>query len=110
MTRQKFMRSRRRFLRDCSVAAAGVSIVPGVVVAESRRRSSGSGMPRLQQFAEQLNTPFNLRAGWGAQKILLVEAAFAPRALPQSEDSRNERFSLIFRGSAQSAVEQNTYT
>jgi hypothetical protein len=63
----------------------------------------------MEHFAAALDTPFIVNAGSGAVKVVLVAANAAPPAAPGAEDARNERFSLLFRGSAGQALEQDTY-
>jgi hypothetical protein len=104
------MPTRRQFLRDCSVVATVASLTPTAVLAQSRRGWRGSSDQLLfEQFAEQLNTAFSLRTGPRTSRLRLVEANRLPATAADSEDARNERFCLLFRGPAHEPFAQNTY-
>lgn len=66
-----------------------------------------------EDFARQLNSTFVVHAERsGSVKLLLVEvkpAVVSPNASPHSEDARNEKFALLFRGAPASPLSQDTY-
>ena len=104
------MPTRRQFLRDCSVAATFASFTPTAVLAQSRNgRSRVPDQLVFEQFARHLNTSFSLRAGPRTARLLLVEANRLAAPAANTEDARNERFCLLFRGPAHQALAQNTY-
>ena len=104
------MPTRRQFIRDCSVAATVASLTPTVLLAQGRGgRRGSSDQLGFEQFASQLNTAFSLPAAPRAARLLLVEANRLPPAAANSEDARNERFRLLFRGAAQQPLGQDTY-
>ncbi len=104
------MPTRRQFIRDCSVAATVASLTPTVLLAQGRGGwSGGAEQLGFEQFASQLNTAFSLPATPRASRLLLVGANRLPLAAANSEDARNERFRLVFRGAAQQPLGQDTY-
>jgi hypothetical protein len=105
------MHNRRQFLRDCSVVATLASLAPTAVLARSRagRKTSPAELV-FDQFTEQLDTSFSVRAGPQTARLLLVEASRLPATAANSEDARNERFCLVFRSSAHQALPQDTYS
>lgn len=104
------MPTRRQFLRDCSIVATIASLTPTAVLAQGRGGGRGaSGQLVFEQFAEQLNTVFSLRTGLRASRLLLVEANRLPATAAGSDDARNERFCLLFRGPPHQPFAQNTY-
>ena len=104
------MQTRRKFLRDCSLAAVTASLAPAVALAQSRPgRMTGHEGTGYAQFAGQVNTPFFVRAGSQTVKLLLVEARPFSAASPDAPDAGNEKFSLQFRGPVQQPLAQDTY-
>jgi hypothetical protein len=104
------MPTRRQFIRDCSVAATVASLTPTALLAQGGAgRREVSDQLAFEQFASQLNTSFSIPAAPRAFRLLLVEANRLPAATANSEDARNERFRLLFRGAAQQALGQDTY-
>ena len=102
--------TRRQFLRDCSVVAIAASLTPIAVLAQSRGgRKRGANQLVFEQYAQQLNTSFSLRAGLLYSRLLLVEAHRLPATASNAEDARNERFYLLFRGPAHQPLGQDTY-
>ena len=86
------------------------SLAPTAVLAQSRGGWRGaSDQLGFEQFAAQLNTSFSLRAGPGTSKLLLAGANRLPATAANSEDARNERFCLLFRGPAHQPLAQDTY-
>ena len=104
------MQTRRKFLRDCSLAAAAASLGPAVAWGQNPAgRISAPDWPGLAQFAGQVNTSFLVRTGFDTVRLLLVRANPFSAASLDAEDAGNEKFSLLFRGPAQKPLEQNTY-
>lgn len=103
------MKTRRRFLRDCSLVVATVSLPASAAWARPHDRGLGGDELRFEQFADQLNTPFIVRTGSAPVKVVLVQARPASLTSPDAEDANNERFSLLFRGSPRQPLEQDTY-
>ena len=104
------MQTRRKFLRDCSLAAAAASLGPAVAWGQKPAGwMSAPDWPGFAQFAQQVNTSFLVRTGFTTVKLLLVAATPFAAASPDTEDAGNEKFSLRFRGPAQQPLEQNTY-
>jgi hypothetical protein len=104
------MQTRRKFLRDCSLAAVTASLVPAAALAHNA--ASRIAVPEgadFEQFARQTNTTFHVRSGSQRVKLLLVEASPFSAVSPDGEDAGNEKFSLLFRGPAQPPLEQDTY-
>jgi hypothetical protein len=102
--------TRRQFLRNCSMIAIAASLTPTAVLAQ--RRGGPRGAPDqlvFEQFVQELNTSFSLRAGSRTSRLLLVEAHRLPVTAANSEDARNERFSLLFRGPAHPPLAQDTF-
>ncbi len=104
------MQTRRKFLRDCSAVVATVSFVPSAALAQNRsaRRAITNG-PGLEQFARYMKTSFTVRLPSKTVKLVLVEANAFAAMTPASEDARNEKFSLLFRGPTRQPLEQDTY-
>ncbi len=103
------MPTRRKFLRDCSIAAA-VSLTPAAVLAEPRLgRRVPANRVCCELFAGELSTVFRVLIGSSSVRLALVEAARLPEAAPEAEDARNERFSLLFRGSVEEGLPQDTH-
>jgi hypothetical protein len=104
-----FMQTRRKFLRDCSLAAVTASLAPVAALAHPGSRIAGRKEPGFGQFARQVNTPFLVQTG--SQLVRLVLAGVAPfsAASPDAEDAGNEKFSLRFRGPVQQPLEQDMY-
>lgn len=104
------MQTRRKFLRDCSLAAVTASLAPVAAWAQNpAARMVVPEWPGFAQFARQVNTSFLVRAGFDTVRLLLVRANPFSAASPDAEDAGNEKFSLLFRGPAQKPLEQNTY-
>ena len=101
------MPTRRRFIRDCSVLATAASLTPAIAIAQDR--SLLAGQPGFGRFAQQLNSPFNVRTSNGIERLVLVEATRSEPTSPRAEDGRNERYSLLFRGPVHPKLPQGTY-
>jgi hypothetical protein len=104
------MKTRRHFLRDCSLVAATATIAPWSGWSESpRERAVALESSLFGQFAALVNTPFAVQTPAGAVKLLLVQASLAGPTAVWAEDAGNERFSLFFRGPNRAPLEQDTY-
>jgi hypothetical protein len=104
------MQTRRKFLLNCSVAAAGASLAPaGALAGNARRRELPVEQLGFARFAGQVDTVFTVRTGSGAVRLRLTEANPLPDVDANADDAGNEKFSLIFRGSANRELEQDTY-
>ena len=102
------MQTRRKFLHNCSLVVTAASLAPAAVLAQNSAPHTINLMG-LDQFARQVNTTFVAMNGSKAAKLLLLDAsAFAP-VTPDAEDADNEKFTLLFRGSAYEALGQDTY-
>jgi hypothetical protein len=108
------MQTRRKFIRDWSLAAAVTSLIPTSLLAgNSPARLSPPGLgssPNFEQFARQLNTYFTVPNGAAVMRLQLVEVKRVFARNLSAEDSGNEKFSLLFRGPAQSPLTQDTHT
>jgi hypothetical protein len=104
------MQTRRKFLRNCSLVVAAASLAPAAALAQNPApHTIAFNLIGLDQFARQVNTSFVAMNGSKAAKLLLLDAsAFAPATL-DAEDADNEKFTLLFRGSAYEALGQDTY-
>src|ERR1035438_8410893 len=104
------MPTRRQFLRDCSIVATVASLTPTALLAQSRGRRQGSSAELVfEQFANQLGTSLTVHAGPWTSSLLLAEASRLPAVAADSEDARNERFCMRFRGPAHQPLAQDTY-
>lgn len=91
------MRTRRKFVFNCSALAVSAAILPASAV---RWTDITAGELGFQSFAAELNSRFLTRSGPG-QSLELVEAT--------RKDSTAGHFSLLFRGDATQPLDQNTY-
>jgi hypothetical protein len=107
--------TRRKFLRDCSVATLGILVAPvaGAVDAaqgETRVRNSTLG---LDEFRAQIDTNFTIHAPDGREMAVRLEdvRVACPSTQPPASEVRGEleRFSLRFRGSRHNFLPQETY-
>jgi len=104
------MQTRRKFLRDCSIAAVTTSVIPSTALTQNHfARMTIANGPGLEQFARHLQTTFTARTSAMRVKLILVEAEAFTAATPNSEDARNEKFTLLFRGPTQQPLEQDNY-
>lgn len=106
--------TRRQFLVNCSAVAATISVAPAALGRPGHGRAVALEQVDSTDFAQQLNTAFLVHPEGGFPvKLQLVEvrsfaqsgAAFVP-----AEDGANEKFAVLFRGTRNTALEQNTYT
>jgi hypothetical protein len=102
------MQTRRKFLRDCSLAAALVGVVPAALARPPMPFRVPVAQLGRSAFDRQLNTRFTVRSGPQATELLLVKAAPLPgAAVPEA--AAEENFSLIFHGPAAEPISQDTY-
>jgi len=89
-----------------------VSIVPPSLVAQVPRPRTALERISFDQFASQLNTDFSLQERSGASGILrLIQARIhSSTNSPAAADAANEKFSLVFSGSASKPLSQDTYS
>ena len=101
--------SRRDFMKKGSLLAlvAGVplSLVERAVASEIAVPSVASGLNKAA-FLAQLNSTFVMNDGAGKVAVRLVEVTDLPR---RGATTRNEAFSLVFRGNHSTALKQDTY-
>ncbi len=108
------MPTRRQFILNCSAIAVTASVAPVTAFgAPAWTREISLQSLGLTAFAAHLNTSFQVQVDSGADVALqLVEARSTP-PVPgdhaNAEDSRYEKFSLIFRGALEQPLEQDTY-
>lgn len=104
--------NRRQFLVGCSTLALAVSASP--VLAGTRLTPGRTKLEQIsfEDFAAQVDTPFDARDGSGARAMLqLIEAraiAAHPANSPAAADAHNEKFSLFFIGSSLNPLSQDT--
>jgi hypothetical protein len=106
-------RTRRQFLRDGTVAAAGAWMIQsaGSLVAAPLK-----AVPLEQisfgSFAALQNTVFRVQGEGATTPLELVEARMVgshPNSSPDAPDAQNEKFALLFAGSLAQPLTQNTY-
>lgn len=104
------MHNRRKFLRNCSLAAAAIAMAPASSLAEYPGLTFESArQPGFEQFGRHLNSWFMVRDGSRIYPLLLVGAAEFPAAVTGTADEGNEKFSLRFSGPGQVMLAQDTY-
>ena len=104
------MKTRREFLRDCSLVVGAVTLAPASTLAGPAQATVSSGeIPGFDQFLQQLNTTFTLDHAGQSLGLTLVEAARSAAYPALSSVSANENFSLMFHGPANQPLLQNTY-
>lgn len=100
------MPTRRKFLRDCSLAAAAAGLMPAALAHQPLPNRRSPDELGRSDFYRQLNTRFNVLAGPRIVQLVLVRAAALPGLPPTAgEDS----FSLLFHGPVESPLLQETY-
>jgi len=108
------MRTRRKFLLNCSAVAVTASVTPVTVFGAPR---SLVAVPldriRFSAIVSHLNATFQVRGDSGpAVGLQLVEVrpiANSPDQLPSAPDTGNEKFSLLFSGPLKQPLEQDSY-
>lgn len=105
---------RRQFLAACSALTLSATLSPATLLA-GRARPSAIAPDRISfaRFSAQVGTAFRVWANSEvAANLLLVEAKAKDdpsRLAPRGGDGLNERFSLMFLGTREEPLEQDTY-
>jgi len=104
------MKTRRQFLLNCSTLALAAGVLPtGLLAGSSRPVVAGS----FESFRAQVGSTFRVASRAGASvRVELVEAREWVSQHPQAQlalDAQHEKFSLLFRPVAGSALTQDTY-
>ena len=102
------MQNRRKFLRDCSLAAAAAACIPAALAQTQIAAATLPGGPGFAEFLEQVNTTFAVRAGAKTIRMKLVQAGALP-AMTVPKVAGNENFTLTFHGPGHSPLPQDTY-
>jgi hypothetical protein len=99
-----FMGTRRRFIRACSALAASAVLLPVAPLPAARRwqKVSLAGVA-FGTLAAQVNSRFFLHHSNGTEQPLVLIGA------DRADGADFERFSLLFRGNADSLLGQDTY-
>ena len=108
------MRTRRKFLLNCSAVVVTASVTPaGVFGASHRLLEIPLEQIAFATFAGHLNATFDVQSGTeSAVGLQLVDASptpAPPAELPSALDAANEKFSLLFSGPLTQPLEQDTY-
>ena len=107
------MTNRRRFLADCAAAAATVALVPLSAGAMGPEEVALDAIP-LSAFAASQGSVFWLLTGGGSPVPLELTAVVTPSARSRPSvhghgDAGNEKFTLMFQGSAEAAIEHGVH-
>ena len=102
------MQNRRKFLRDCSLAAAAAACIPAALAQTQVAAATRPGGPGFAEFLAQVNTTFAVRAGAKTIRMKLVHAGALP-AMTVQQVAANENFTLMFHGPRHSPLPQDTY-
>jgi len=106
----KDMKTRRKFLLDCSFVIGVAALVPASALSGSENTAfSLVEIPGFDAFYQQLNTTFTLEHAGQTVELTLVEAVRGVMYSKSPEVSANENFTLTFDGPAERALTQNTY-
>jgi hypothetical protein len=101
------MKTRRKFLLDCSTAMAGLAVAPfhsAGQLAQLHEGFQNPGKLSYSMFAGQVNSIYRVRLSPGqVVELKLLKARVAPPTparpgRPPPGDAGNEKFSLIFSG------------
>jgi hypothetical protein len=107
------MKTRRQFLLDCSTLALASGLLPTALVSASVVSPSLCAAS-FADFAALQGTSFAVSApGVAAVRLKLIETKWLTSRQPQAQlaaDAQNEKFTLLFQGSNQTELTQNTYT
>ena len=104
------MKTRREFLRDCSLIAGTVALAPTAAFAQPLASNANlTGPPGFEQFRRLLNTRFTVRTASDTTSLLLVQVTEFRSLTANLETAANESFSLFFHGPAQLPLPQDTY-
>jgi hypothetical protein len=110
LKREIVMQNRRRFLRDCSLAAAMAVLAPGVTLASPKALAiTFPEHPCFDQFCQQINTVFTVRASGQPIHLMLIKATAFSMGCANLEVAANENFSLLFHGPSDLPLPQDTY-
>lgn len=106
------MTNRRQFLLGCSAFTVAAGLTPVTLWSAPAGEVSLAHI-RFETFAAQLGTCFTVSKNSTATRTLkLVEATVTPSTHPlahHAADGRNEKFSLLFRGTDDVALTQDTH-
>jgi hypothetical protein len=103
------MSNRRQFLWTCSVLTLSAGLAPAARwTSPSPVREAALDQLTFTGFSAQVGTLFRLAHGAGPASLKLVEAKTLP-SHPPAEDAGNEKFSLLFTGSKDRSLAQNTH-
>jgi hypothetical protein len=102
------MQNRRKFLRDCSLAAAAAACIPAALAQSPVAAATRPGGPGFAEFLAQVNTTFAVRTGAKTIRMKLVHAGALP-AMTVQQVAGNENFTLMFHGPRHSPLPQDTY-
>jgi hypothetical protein len=108
------MSTRRRFLRDSSLAAAAALVPTGALAELIRSRTLSLDQVHFAAFAANVGTTFwVLQDQAPATGLELAQAQASPPPAnaiqAAAPDAWNEKFSLLFRGLPSQPLEQDTY-
>ena len=108
------MPTRRQFIRNCSAVAITASVAPVTAFgAPVWFKEVSLQLLGLSAFSAHLNTNFQVQIDSSAVVVLqLVDVrstAPFPGEQANAEDSRYEKFSLLFRGALEQPIEQDSY-
>jgi hypothetical protein len=110
LSKYKDMKTRREFLRDCSIVAGVVALAPvSTLAGPAQTVVSPAEILGFDQFSRQLNTSFTVNHAGEPLALTLAEATQSPAHPATSEVCANENFSLMFRGPSNRPLLQNTY-
>lgn len=103
------MHTRRKFLRECSLAAVAVTLAPAALAHCPAWEIKSAKGPWLPEFRQELNSWFMVGTGSKIFPLQLVEVNDFLPALPLPESGSKEKFSLRFRSLAAVSLAQHTY-
>jgi len=102
------MHTRREFLVNCSVVGFAASLTPTALAAARKSRHVELDEVTLNALAAQVNTAFFAHTTAGPVPLWLTGIE-TPRE-HGGLDAGNEKFTLVFVGAPEQALEQNTYS
>jgi hypothetical protein len=105
------MRTRRQFLVNCSIMGITASLSPTALAAPRARRVRRVALDDVTfaDLAAEAGSVFVVRAAPKTLIPLVLTQIDAPRQ-KTGLDAANEKFTLVFAGALDQALEQNTYT
>jgi hypothetical protein len=93
------MNSRRKFIFDCSAVVAALAVAPMSSLSRSAMGWQAPGQISYPAFVRQVNTIFEVHSSSGRViKLKLLKVPLTPPTPRATDDSGNEKFSLIFSG------------